>query len=133
MRDRFGETQMYVRWQKAEEEQKRFDKAKRLSWLASRDHPAALYPLRHMTSNPEIIPDGHRLGDTPRALSRDSQFPVCEFESRPVSSEQFPPTPARHFGFVGLQKANVATGPELMPGCRLNRTAASRPETELLA
>jgi hypothetical protein len=55
MRDWFGETQVYVRWQKAAEEQKRFDKAKTLSCLASRDHPAALYPLRHMTGNPEII------------------------------------------------------------------------------
>jgi hypothetical protein len=57
MRDWSGETQVYVRWQKAAEEQKRFDKAKTLSCLASRDHPAALYPLRHMTGNPEIIPD----------------------------------------------------------------------------
>jgi hypothetical protein len=57
MRDWFGETQVYVRWQKVAEEQKRFDKAKTLSCLASRDHPAALYPLRHMTRNPEIIPD----------------------------------------------------------------------------
>jgi hypothetical protein len=31
MRDWFGETQVYVRWQKAAEEQKRFDKAKALS------------------------------------------------------------------------------------------------------
>jgi hypothetical protein len=28
---------VYVRWQKAGEEQKQFDKAKRLSFLASRD------------------------------------------------------------------------------------------------
>jgi hypothetical protein len=53
MRDWFGETQVYVRWQKAGEEQKRFDKAKTLSCLASRDHPAALYPLRPMTGNPD--------------------------------------------------------------------------------
>ena len=57
MRDWFGETQVYVRWQKAAEEQKRFDKAKTLSCLAPRDHPAALYPLGHMTGNAEIIPD----------------------------------------------------------------------------
>jgi hypothetical protein len=57
MRDWFGETQVYVRWQKAAEEQKRFDKAKTLSCLASRGHLAALYPLRHMTGNPEIIPE----------------------------------------------------------------------------
>ena len=57
MQDWSGETQVYVRWQKAAEEQKRFDKAKTLSCLASRDHPAALYPLRHITGNLEIIPD----------------------------------------------------------------------------
>jgi hypothetical protein len=57
MRDWFGETQVYVRWQKAAEEQKRFDKAKTLSCLASGGYLAALYPLRHMTGNPEIIPD----------------------------------------------------------------------------
>src|SRR5713101_4688181 len=56
MRDWFGETQVYVRWQKAAEEQKRFDKAKTLSCFASRDHPAPLYSLRPMTGNPEIIP-----------------------------------------------------------------------------
>jgi hypothetical protein len=56
MRDWFGETQVYVRWQKAAEEQKRFDRAKTLSCLASRDHPAPLYPLRPKTGNPEIIP-----------------------------------------------------------------------------
>ena len=55
MRDWFGETQVYVRWQKAAEEQKRFDKAKTLSCLASRDHPAALYPLRHITGNPKLF------------------------------------------------------------------------------
>ena len=57
MRDRFGETQVYVRWQKAAGEQKRFDKAKTLSCLASRDHPAELYPLGHRTGNAEIISD----------------------------------------------------------------------------
>src|SRR6202140_1887751 len=55
MRDWSGETQVYVRWQKAAEEQKRFDKAKTLSCLASRDHPAALNPLRHITGNPKLF------------------------------------------------------------------------------
>src|SRR5229473_352556 len=55
MRDWFGETQVYVRWQKAAEEQKRFDKAKTVSSLASRDHPAALYPFRHITGNPKLF------------------------------------------------------------------------------
>src|SRR5215469_12950234 len=36
-RGRTRETQVYVRWQKAGEEQKQFDKAKRLSFLPSRD------------------------------------------------------------------------------------------------
>src|SRR5258705_977444 len=57
MRDRFGEIQVYVRWQKAAGEQKRFDKAKSLSCFASKDEPAALYLLRCMMGNPEIIPD----------------------------------------------------------------------------
>jgi hypothetical protein len=45
MRDYFGETQAYVRWQKAAEEQKRFDKAKTLSCLASRDHRRHCIPF----------------------------------------------------------------------------------------
>src|ERR1700688_229249 len=55
MWDRTGETQVYVQWQKAAEEQKRFDKAKTLSCLASRDHPATLYPLRPITGNPRLF------------------------------------------------------------------------------
>jgi hypothetical protein len=39
----------------AAKEQQQFDKAKTLSCLASRDHPAALYPFRHRTGNLEII------------------------------------------------------------------------------
>ena|SRR5260370_31417770 len=54
MRDWFGETQVYVQWQKAAEEQKRFDKTKTLSCFASRDYPAALYPLRHRKGNPKL-------------------------------------------------------------------------------
>src|ERR1700676_2370997 len=55
MPDYSGETQAYVQRQKAAEEQQRFEKTKTLSCLASRDHPAALYPLGHMRGNAEIF------------------------------------------------------------------------------
>src|SRR5467141_4178508 len=61
MQDWSGETQVYVRWQKAAEEQKRFDKAKTLSCLASRDHPGGT-----VSPSPDDAQSGNYSGPAPR-------------------------------------------------------------------
>jgi hypothetical protein len=66
---------VYDRRQKAQEEQKQFDKTKTLSCLASKGQPAALHPHHHVTGNPEIFWTASLLSHTITEISPATERP----------------------------------------------------------